>query len=75
MKLPRGLSGDEAVKVFRKAGWRVLRVRGSHIVLEKTGEDFNLCVPRHDELGDGLLRHQIRMAGMTVAEFIRLFKG
>lgn len=74
MKLPRGLSGDEAVRAFCRAGWQVFRMTGSHVVLEKDGEEFNLSIPRHDELGHGLLRHQIRLAGLTVEQFIGLLR-
>ncbi|MEN6546158.1 MAG: type II toxin-antitoxin system HicA family toxin [Armatimonadia bacterium] len=74
MKLPRGLSGDEAVRAFRRTGWQVFRMTGSHIVLEKEGEEFNLSIPRHDELGHGLLRHQIRLAGLSVEQFVQLLR-
>lgn len=70
-KLPV-VSGQEAVRAFEKAGWTVARQRGSHVVLTRPGSIFTLSIPLHDELGPGLLRDQIRKAGLTIEEFITL---
>ena len=48
-KLPV-LSGAEAVKVFERAGWRIDRQRGSHVILPKAGHIASLSVPQHREL-------------------------
>ena len=66
------VSGADAVKAFRKAGWRIDRVRGSHVVLLKAGLRASLSVPQHRELAPGTLRSLIRSAGMTVDEFAAL---
>jgi len=68
-KLPV-VSGAEAVKAFERAGWRVDRHRGSHVVMLKTSHIASLSVPQHRELAPGTLRSLIRAAGMTVEEFI-----
>lgn len=70
-KLPL-VSGKDAVQVFEKAGWKVARQKGSHMVLVKPGSIYSLSIPLHAELGPGLLRDQIRKAGLTVDEFIDL---
>lgn len=70
-KLPR-ISGEEAARAFQRAGWEPARQRGSHIVLVKDGSIYTLSIPLHDNLGPGLLRDQIRKAGLTVDEFLRL---
>jgi len=70
-KLPV-ISGAEAVKRFRCAGWRVDRQKGSHVILLKQGHIASLSVPQHKELAPGTLRSLIRAAGMTVEEFDRL---
>jgi predicted RNA binding protein YcfA (HicA-like mRNA interferase family) len=70
-KLPR-ISGQEAVKAFQRAGWEVARQRGSHVALTKIGSIYTLSIPLHEELGPGLLRDQIRKAGLTVEQFIDL---
>jgi len=62
-------SGAEAVRKFRRAGWSVARQRGSHVMMVKTGYDYTLSIPQHDELGPGLLRKLIRQAGLSVDEF------
>lgn len=72
MPKPPPISGREAVRVFEKAGWTVARQRGSHVVLTKPGSIYTLSIPLHDVLGPGLLRDQIRKAGLTIDEFISL---
>ncbi|MFW6163041.1 MAG: type II toxin-antitoxin system HicA family toxin [Planctomycetota bacterium] len=67
-KLPV-VSGAKAVRAFEKAGWRVDRQRGSHVILLKSGHIASLSVPQHKELAPGTLRALIRGAGLTVDEF------
>jgi predicted RNA binding protein YcfA (HicA-like mRNA interferase family) len=66
------VSGAEAVKAFERAGWRVDRQRGSHVVLLRPGHVASLSVPQHPELAPGTLRALIRAAGMSVEEFAAL---
>ncbi len=70
-KLPV-LSGAQAVRAFEKAGWRVDRQRGSHVVLLMEGLNVSLSVPQHRELAPGTLRSLIRVSGISVAQFIEL---
>ena len=69
-KLP-SISGWEAAHAFERAGWTVARQRGSAVLI-KAGSIYTLSIPLHDNLGPGLLRDQIRKAGLTVDEFIAL---
>jgi predicted RNA binding protein YcfA (HicA-like mRNA interferase family) len=68
------ISGREAVKALYKAGFRVVRQRGSHVRLEKMKEDrmIKLTVPLHKSLKKGTLRRIIEDAGLTVQEFNKL---
>jgi predicted RNA binding protein YcfA (HicA-like mRNA interferase family) len=66
------VSGRDAVKAFRKAGWQVRGQVGSHQVLTKTGIRANLTVPQHTELAPGTLRALIKTAGLSVDEFLAL---
>ena len=67
------LSGDEFVRVAGKIGFVHDRTEGSHmILLGPTGR--RLSVPRHKELGRGLLRALIRDAGLTREEFLDLLR-
>ena len=66
------VSGAEAVKAFQRAGWRIDRQRGSHVVLLKAGHIASLSVPQHAELAPGTLRALIRAAGLSVEEFAAL---
>ena len=70
-KLPV-VSGAEAVRALERAGWRVDRQKGSHVVLLKAGHIASLSVPQHPELAPGTLRALIRAAGLNVEEFVGL---
>ena len=71
--LPR-LSGRETVRAFELLGWKVVRQKGSHIILIKVGHITTLSVPNHKEVARGTLRSLIRSAGLTVSEFIHVLK-
>jgi predicted RNA binding protein YcfA (HicA-like mRNA interferase family) len=55
-------SGAEAVQKFQRAGWMVSRQRGTHVMMVKSGYEYTLSIPQHEELGPGLLRKLIREA-------------
>ncbi len=66
------ISGDELVQIFGKIGYVRDHTEGSHmILLHPSGP--RLSIPRHRELGRGILRSLIRDAGLTRAEFMALY--
>ena len=70
-KLPR-LSGRDCVKVLEKAGFKVKRQHGSHIILRRDQPIAQLVAPDHRELDTGTLRAIIRQAGMNPEQLIQL---
>jgi len=68
------LSGRDVVRTFEKFGWRRVRQRGSHIILVKEGQYVTLSVPDHKEIARGTLRSLIRLAGLTITEFVDSLK-
>jgi len=64
------LKGRDVVRVFESLGWQVARQNGSHIIMIKEGEIVTLSIPDHREVAKGTLRNLIRMAGLTIAEFV-----
>ena len=66
------ISGAEAVRAFKRAGWREDRQRGSHVILIKTGHHATSSIPQHRELAPGTLRALIRASGLSVEEFVAL---
>ncbi|HEY8814152.1 MAG TPA: type II toxin-antitoxin system HicA family toxin [Candidatus Dormibacteraeota bacterium] len=45
-RLPR-ITGDEALRALRKAGWREVRRRGSHVMLHHENRPGRVVVPVH----------------------------
>ena len=66
------ISGKQAVKAFKKAGWYEVGQVGSHIIMSKQNIRVNLSIPQHKELSVGTLRALIRNAGLTIDEFLKL---
>jgi predicted RNA binding protein YcfA (HicA-like mRNA interferase family) len=60
----------EVVRGFESVGWRVVRHRGSHIILTKPGSLATLSIPHHDLVARGTLRALIARAGLTVEAFL-----
>ncbi len=71
-ELPR-ISGDEAIKVFKRLGFYEARQRGSHVVLRRN--DKGCVIPRHKQLAIGTLRSAIRQAGITVEDFVAAYQN
>ncbi len=70
-ELPR-ISGDEAIRIFKKLGFYEARQKGSHVIMRR--DDSGCVIPRHKELAVGTLRSAIRQAGITVQEFVDAWK-
>ncbi len=66
------LSGREVVKAFACDGWQMVRQRGSHMIMVKTGHMATLSVPDHREVAKGTMRSLIRSSGLSVEEFLAL---
>lgn len=71
-KLPL-LSWHEVVKVLGKAGFKVVKQKGSHLILAKN--EHVVPIPKHDEIKRGLLIEIIAEAGLTKEEFIKLLQN
>ena len=65
------LSGYEFARLMEKAGFFWDHMQGRQIFLIGP-EGRRLSVPRHRELGPGIMRSLIRDAGLTRDDFLRL---
>ena len=68
-----GISGARAVAAFCRTGYRVIRRRGSHVILKGRGKPA-LVIPLRRSLAPFLLRSQIHRAGLSEEEFLDLLK-
>lgn len=75
MKLPV-VSGKEVLKALVKAGFEIVRRKGSHVHLfkEAGGQRLHVTVPVHanKDLNPFVLRSIIRQAGFAPEEFAEL---
>jgi predicted RNA binding protein YcfA (HicA-like mRNA interferase family) len=68
-KLPH-ISGAQAIKIFERLGFVVMRQNGSHIVLRKGSS--GCVIPNHKEIKVGTLAGILRQAGVSADEFLRV---
>ncbi|MDH7578859.1 MAG: type II toxin-antitoxin system HicA family toxin [Bacillota bacterium] len=71
-RLPR-VSGKDTVKALKRAGYKLIHVRGSHHYLRQPGGRL-VCVPVHgNEILDlKTLRTILKQADLTIEEFVAL---
>jgi predicted RNA binding protein YcfA (HicA-like mRNA interferase family) len=67
VKLPRDVSGVQAVRALQRLGFGVVRQRGSHVRLAKGA--LTVTVPAHGNIAPGTLQNILRQAGITVEAF------
>jgi predicted RNA binding protein YcfA (HicA-like mRNA interferase family) len=67
VKLPRDISGTEAVRALARLGFSVIRQAGSHVRL--TQGDRRVTVPMHRNLVVGTLQSILRQAGVSLDDF------
>ncbi len=70
MSLPV-LNWREVLKALAKRGFKPVRQKGSHVMLEDANGRF-LVVPRKDEIKRGTLLSIVEEAGLTKEEFLKL---
>ncbi len=72
-KLP-SISAKEAIKVFEKLGYQIIRQKGSHIRMchEINKNKRPLTIPNHKIIGRGLLRKLLRDTRLTVEDLLKL---
>jgi predicted RNA binding protein YcfA (HicA-like mRNA interferase family) len=71
-KLPV-VSGKETIKKLEKAGYAIMRQKGSHVRLRSDQLDaMPITVPLHNEIKQGLLLQILKDAGLTIEQFNKL---
>ncbi len=58
------MNGNEVLRTLKAEGWRQIRVRGSHHLLEKNGKVIPVPVHGSKEIGKGLLAEIERQTGV-----------
>ena len=70
MSTLKKISGKDCVKILcNKFGFKVVRQRGSHIVLRK--ENVGTSVPNHKELKLGTLKNILELAKIKEEDFAK----
>ena len=67
----RTLSGKDVCRILSKHGFKEVRRRGSHIVMQRKvpGSTITVPVPDHQELRVGTLLSIIRQSGLPRSKF------
>lgn len=68
MKLPRDVSGGQAVRALLRLGFVEQRQTGSHRILR--GGNRTVVVPMHKPIKPGTLKGLLEQAGVSLEEFV-----
>ncbi|HKH45538.1 MAG TPA: type II toxin-antitoxin system HicA family toxin [Thermoanaerobaculia bacterium] len=70
-RLPR-ISGAEVIQALSRLGFKVVRQRGSHVVLRKDSASgaVGCAVPLHKELALGTLHGILKQAKVSIEELM-----
>lgn len=71
VRLP-AISGWDLVRALQKAGFEVVRQKGSHVSLQKGAH--KTVVPLHDELARGTLLGILKQCGLSREQIVDLLK-
>ncbi len=68
----KSVSGKEFAAVVERHGWTLLRIHGSHHIYGKSGSVVRLSIPvhRNNALKVGLLKHLMKIAGLSEGDFV-----
>jgi|APSaa5957512535_1039671.scaffolds.fasta_scaffold249177_1 predicted RNA binding protein YcfA (HicA-like mRNA interferase family) len=58
------LSGKEIIKLLKKDGWKLIRVKGSHHILGKGELTVSVPVHSNKSIGRGLEQKLIKITGI-----------
>jgi predicted RNA binding protein YcfA (HicA-like mRNA interferase family) len=66
----------QAVAAFERAGWQVVRQKGSHVRVRKTSASGiqKLTIPAHKPIKRSTLARILKDAEMSVEQFIELLR-
>ncbi len=70
-KVP-SLNYDKVIRALQRAGWVVVRQRGSHIRLQKHvgNEVLKIIVPAHKPIKRSTLSHILKQARISLDDFL-----
>ena len=68
----KNITGKKLCKLLEDNGWRLIRIKGSHHVYIKDGEQNSIVIPVHSnkEIKTGLLKAILKTAGLLSFFFI-----
>lgn len=70
------ITGREFIKALRKAGFEVIRIKGSHHYLRHSdGRTTVIPVPSKENIGIGLFHKILRDCELTTDEFLKLLRS
>ncbi|MFI3155520.1 MAG: type II toxin-antitoxin system HicA family toxin [Methylococcaceae bacterium] len=66
----KSVSGKHFARILENRGWNLIRVNGSHHVYMQSENSVRISLPIHgnEDLKIGLLRHFMKIAGITENE-------
>jgi len=60
------------LKIFKADGFTVTRFEGNHYILNKSGVDRPVIIPKYSEIGFDIIKSNMRTAGMSRNRYFEL---
>jgi len=66
----------ELIRALEKTGFRIVRQKGSHVIIMMNGHGTRIVIPAHPgkDVKPGLIRAIIKEAGLSREKFLKLLK-
>jgi predicted RNA binding protein YcfA (HicA-like mRNA interferase family) len=74
-KVP-SLNYPEVIRAFQRAGWTLVRQKGSHIKLQREveGSTLTIIVPAHKPIKRSTLATILKQADLSIEQFLALLR-
>jgi len=71
----RPLSSHKLIKILQKAGFKIIRQKGSHVIM-MNDKNIRIVIPVHPgkDVKPGLIRAIIKEAGLSRQDFLKLLR-
>jgi len=66
------LKPQDIIRALKKAGFKEVAQKGSHLKLKKENPTRNVIIPMHEEVTRWTLKSILEQAGISLEEFLEL---
>lgn len=65
---------NKLIKVFKSDGWKIDRIKGDHIILNKEGYKRAIVIPRDNDIEVFIILNNLKTANIPRKEYFEILK-